>query len=211
MKLKVCGLNDRENILKVLECKPDYIGFIFYDRSPRYVKDLQASFVHTINSAKKAGVFVNEPEIKILDTVSQYGLDLVQLHGDESPEFCSRIRRSVPVVKAFQISEEFDFSGLSAFENACDYFLFDSKSQNYGGSGRSFDHKKLEEYTMTKPVFLSGGLDLSITEDLLYLQRLHPQVVAIDVNSRFEVSPGIKDPKKLKVLTEKLKENEIRS
>lgn len=210
MKLKVCGLNDRENILEVLQCKPDYIGFIFYDRSPRYVNDLPASFVQEINSAKKVGVFVNECEMKILDTVSQYGLDLVQLHGDESPEFCKRIKGSVPVIKAFQIGEEFDFSVLNAFENACDYFLFDSKSENYGGSGRSFNHQKLEEYTLSKKVFLSGGLDLNITEDLLYLQSVHPRVLGIDVNSRFEIRAGLKDTGKLKVLTEKMRKNEVR-
>jgi len=211
MKLKVCGLNDRENILEVLECKPDYIGFIFYDRSPRYVKDLPASFVHEINSAKKVGVFVNENEIKILGAVAQYGLDLVQLHGDESPEFCKQVRESVPVIKAFQISEEFDFSTLIPYENACDYFLFDSKSENYGGSGKSFNHEKLEGYKMSKPVFLSGGLNLNITEDLLYLKSVHPQVMAIDVNSKFETAPGIKDAKKVGLLTEKLKENELHS
>jgi len=198
MKLKVCGLNDRENILEVLKCKPDYIGFIFYDRSPRFVKDLPASFIHAINSVKKVGVFVNESEIKILDTVSQYGLDLAQLHGDESPEFCSRIKRSAPVIKAFQISDEFDFATLTEFENACDYFLFDSKSENYGGSGKMFDFQKLKDYKLSKPFFLSGGLDNSAISEIINHRSNILDPYCLDVNSKFELSPGIKDVKKLK-------------
>jgi len=211
MKLKVCGLNNRENILQILECKPDYIGFIFYSKSPRFVKDLDAEFVKGISSAKKVGVFVNEAADTILSKVSLYGLNLVQLHGDETPEFCSLIKKVIPVIKAFQVDDEFDFSELEKYENACDYFLFDSKSNNYGGSGRAFNHEKLEAYHLNKPVFLSGGLNLNITEDILYLQSVHTNIVAIDVNSKFETAPGIKDEKKIKVLTEKLKRNEIRS
>ncbi len=211
MKLKVCGLKDRENIEKVLACGPDYFGFIFYKKSPRYVADLSPEFVQGITGVKKVGVFVNENEINILDSVSRYGLDLVQLYGDERPEFCSLIRRSVPVIKAFQISETFDFSSLALYANCCDHFLFDSKSDNYGGSGKSFDHKKLEEYSFDKTVFLSGGLNLNITEDISYLNSVHPKVFAIDVNSRFELSPGIKDEKKVKVLIDKLKQHEFQT
>jgi len=204
MKLKVCGLKDPENILKVLECKPDYIGFIFYKKSPRYIGELAPSFVHGITSVKKVGVFVNETEMQILDCVSRYGLDHVQLHGDESSEFCSRIKRSVPVIKAFQVHDEFDFKTLLAYEDSCDHFLFDSKSSNYGGSGRSFDHTKLEEYNLEKTLFLSGGLNLNITEDILYLRSMHPQVLGIDVNSRFETGPGIKDINKIEQLKRRL-------
>ncbi|HXB42265.1 MAG TPA: phosphoribosylanthranilate isomerase [Bacteroidia bacterium] len=205
MKLKVCGLNNRENILQVLECKPDYIGFIFYDKSPRFIGELSADFVKSISLAKKVGVFVNENEGHILDCVSQYELDYVQLHGDESPEFSKRINKVVPVIKAFQVDDTFDFSFPKAYEQNCEFFLFDSKSKNYGGSGKSFNHEKLDEYILNKPVFLSGGLNLNITEDILYLQSLHPNVVALDVNSKFEIAPGVKDEKKIKMLIEKLK------
>lgn len=204
MKIKVCGLNNRENILKVLECKPDYIGFIFYDKSPRFIGKLSADFVKNISSAKKAGVFVNESEQHILDCVGRYGLDYVQLHGDESPEFCEKINKIVPVIKTFQVDDAFDFSSLKIYENVCDSFLFDSKSKNYGGSGKSFNHEKLDEYKLNKPVFLSGGLNLNITDDVLYLKSLHPNVIALDVNSKFEISPGIKDENKIKMLIEKL-------
>jgi phosphoribosylanthranilate isomerase len=211
MKLKVCGLNDRENILQMLECKPDYIGFIFYEKSPRFIRGLASDFVKSISSAKKVGVFVNETEERVRKAVADYGLDFVQLHGEESPEFCGRINKIVPVIKAFHINDVFDFSEMNPYEGVCEFFLFDTKSENYGGSGKSFNHLKLEEYKLSKPAFLSGGLDLSITEDMLYLQSIHPNVFAIDVNSRFELSPGIKDAEKIKVLTEKMKRNELHS
>lgn len=191
VKLKVCGLKDRENILQVLECKPDYIGFIFYDKSPRYAGGLDADFVKSISSAKKTGVFVNETETNILDIVSRLGLDHVQLHGDETPEFCKIVQKSVPVIKAFQINDEFDFAVLNAYKDVCDYFLFDSKSEKFGGSGKSFNHEKLNEYKLEKPYFLSGGLSL---ENMGGIANAY----CLDVNSHFEISPGIKDINRLK-------------
>jgi phosphoribosylanthranilate isomerase len=191
MKLKVCGLNNRENILQVLECKPDYIGFIFYEKSLRFVGGLNADFVKGVSSAKKVGVFVNESEEKIMGAVSRYGLDLVQLHGNESPEFCGSINKVVPVIKACQIGDAFDFSTLRAFENVCDYFLFDSKSEQFGGSGKTFDHNKLSTYKLNKPYFLSGGLSLENMKGIA-------NTYCLDVNSQFEISPGIKDINKLK-------------
>ncbi len=195
MKLKVCGLKNRENILQVLACKPDYIGFIFYDKSPRYVGGLDVDFVQSISSVKKVGVFVNETEIKILDYVSRFGLDYVQLHGDETAEFCESLQKNVRVIKAFQINKEFNFSVLNAYKDVCAYFIFDAKSEQYGGSGKVFDWKKLQEYKLDKPYFLSGGLSLEnagAAKDL--------NVYCLDVNSQFESSPGIKDINKLKQL-----------
>ena len=195
MKLKVCGLKDRENILQVLECKPDYIGFIFYEKSQRYAGELDANFVQSISSVKKVGIFVNETEIKILDYVARYGLDYVQLHGDETPEFCSVLQTNIPVIKAFQINNEFDFSSLNEYNDVCTYFLFDSKSERYGGSGKTFDWKKLEGYKMNKPYFLSGGLSLENMEEVKNLNAY-----CLDVNSHFESSQGIKDVNKLKLI-----------
>ncbi len=193
MKLKVCGLNDRENILQVLDCKPDYIGFIFYEKSPRCAGGLSTEFAQSISSAKKVGVFVNETESRILDYVSRFGLDYVQLHGDETAEFCKSLRNKVPVIKAFPINDEFDFSSLKAFLDVCDYFLFDSKSEQYGGSGKAFNHSKLNEYKLDKPYFLSGGLSL---------ENIHGirDAYCLDVNSKFEILPGIKDINKLKLI-----------
>lgn len=211
MKLKVCGLNNRQNIEEVLKCQPDYIGFIFYDKSPRFIGDLSEEFVRNISSAKKIGVFVNESREHVLESAAQYGLDLVQLHGNESPDVCEIINKNIPVIKAFQVNDQFDFESVRQYQHVCEYFLFDSKSENYGGSGKSFNHYKLEEYKLDKEVFLSGGLDLNIADDILYLQSVHPNIFGIDVNSRFELSPGIKNTGKLKALTDKMKKDELQS
>ncbi len=206
MKLKVCGLKNEENILQVLGCNPDYIGFIFYTKSPRYAgKELSIEFSQRITTAKKVGVFVNENEVTILDIASRYGLDFVQLHGDESAEFCNEIKKFVPVIKAFQVDDDFDFSLLNQYVNACDYFLFDSKSKQFGGSGETFNWKKLDEYNLQKPFFLSGGIDLENIDEVLHLKSQYSNLVSIDINSRFETEPGIKDIEKIKLVSNKIK------
>jgi phosphoribosylanthranilate isomerase len=210
MKFKVCGLKNRENIVEVLACKPDFIGFIFYDKSPRYIgEELELSFVQSISTSKKVGVFVNESEIKMLDIASCYGLDYLQLHGAETSEFCKQIQKSMPVIKAFQINDDFDFSELNEYEDACTYFLFDSKSKQYGGSGETFNWEKLNEYKLQKPFFLSGGIDLENIEQVLLLKSEFPNLYAIDVNSKFETEPGIKDVAKIKLLSNKTYTNEL--
>ena len=205
MKLKVCGLKNRENIIEVLEYKPDFIGFIFYDKSPRYIcEELESSFVQNISASKKVGVFVNESEIKMLDIASRYGLDYVQLHGNETAEFCKQIQKSIPVIKAFQVDDDFDFSVLNEYEYACIYFLFDSKSKQYGGSGETFNWEKLNEYKLKKPFFLSGGIGLENIEQVLLLKSEFPNLYAVDVNSRFEIESGVKDVSKIKLLSNKI-------
>ncbi|HXU28313.1 MAG TPA: phosphoribosylanthranilate isomerase [Bacteroidia bacterium] len=205
MKLKVCGLKNRENIIDVLEYKPDFIGFVFYEKSPRYIgEELKSSFVQNISISKKVGVFVNESEIKMLDIASRYGLDYLQLHGTETAEFCKQVQKSIPVIKAFQIDDDFDFSTLKEYEGACTYFLFDSKSKQYGGSGKMFNWKKLKEYKLDKPFFLSGGIDLDNVEQALLFKSKIPTLYAVDVNSRFETEPGIKDVSKIKLLSNKI-------
>ncbi|HTA63400.1 MAG TPA: phosphoribosylanthranilate isomerase [Bacteroidia bacterium] len=205
MKLKVCGLKNRENIIEILEYKPDFIGFVFYDKSPRYVgAELESSFVQNISTSKKVGVFVNESEIKMLDMASRYGLDYLQLHGNETAEFCKQIQKSIPVIKAFQIDDDFDFSTLNEYEDACTYFLFDSKSKQFGGSGETFNWKKLKEYKLEKPFFLSGGIDLENIEQILLFKSRLPTLYTVDVNSRFETEPGIKNISKIKLLSNKI-------
>jgi len=205
MKLKVCGLKKRENIIEVLTYKPHFIGFIFYDKSLRYIgEELESGFIQNISTSKKVGVFVNESEIKMLDIASRYGLDYLQLHGNETAEFCKQVQKSIPVIKAFQIDEDFDFSVLKEYENACTYFLFDSKSKQYGGSGETFNWKKLKEYKLDKPFFLSGGIDLDNVEQVLLLKSKFTNLCAVDVNSKFETEPGIKDVSKIKLLSNKI-------
>jgi phosphoribosylanthranilate isomerase len=204
MKFKVCGLKNEENILQVLESKPDYIGFIFYEKSPRYVgNELTVEFAQSITTAKKVGVFVNESEVTILDIASRYGLDYVQLHGNETAVFCNEIQKSIPVIKAFQVDDDFDFSILNEYKNGCTYFLFDSKSKHFGGSGETFNWKKLEQYKLKKPFFLSGGIDLENIDEVLKLK--FSNLIAIDVNSCFETEAGIKDIEKVKTLSNKIK------
>ncbi|HXD93808.1 MAG TPA: phosphoribosylanthranilate isomerase [Bacteroidia bacterium] len=205
MKLKVCGLKNRENIIEVLEYKPDFIGLIFYNKSPRYIGEkLESSFIQDISASKKVGVFVNESEVKMLDIASRYGLDYLQLHGNETAGFCGQIQKSIPVIKAFQIDHDFSFSALNEYEDACTYFLFDSKSKQYGGSGETFNWKKLKECKLDKPFFLSGGIDLDNIEQVLLLKSEFPNLYAVDVNSRFETEPGIKDIAKIKLLSNKI-------
>ncbi|MEO8760590.1 MAG: phosphoribosylanthranilate isomerase [Bacteroidia bacterium] len=205
MKFKVCGLKNEENILQVLASKPDYIGFIFYEKSPRYIgNELTVEFAQSICSAKKVGVFVNENEVTILDIASRYGLDYVQLHGNETAAFCTEIQKSIPVIKAFQVDDNFDFSILNEYENGCACFLFDSKCKQFGGSGETFNWKKLEQYKLQKPFFLSGGIDLENIDEVLKLR--FSNLIAIDVNSRFETEAGIKDIEKVKILSNKIKD-----
>jgi phosphoribosylanthranilate isomerase len=205
MKLKVCGLKYRENIIEILEYKPDFIGFIFYDKSPRYIgEELEPSFIQDISASNKVGVFVNESEVKMLDMASRYGLDYLQLHGNETAEFCKQIQKSIPIIKAFQIDGDFDFSILKEYEDACTYFLFDSKSKQFGGSGETFNWEKLNEYKLQKPFFLSGGIDLENIEQVLLLKSKFPHLYTVDVNSKFEVTPGIKDISKIKLLSNKI-------
>ena len=205
MKLKVCGLKSRENIIEVVEYNPDFIGFIFYDKSPRFIgKELESGSIQNISASKKVGVFVNESEIKMLDIAARYGLDYLQLHGNETAVFCKQLQKSIPIIKAFQIDDDFDFSILKEYEDACTYFLFDSKSKQHGGSGETFNWEKLNEYKLQKPFFLSGGIDLDNIEQALLLKSKFPNLYAVDVNSRFETEPGIKDASKIKLLSNKI-------
>ena len=211
MKLKICGLKTPENILQVLKLKPDFIGFIFYEGSPRYAgKELSPDFAQSISSAKKVGVFVNESEINVMNAVSRYGLDYVQMHGNETHEFCERLQKNVEIIKAFRIEESFDFSLLHDYQNVCSHFLFDTYSKTYGGSGKTFNWNKLRDYTAEKSIFLSGGIDLKNIDEVTGLSSQIPHLFAVDVNSCFESEPGIKDINKIKELTAKINKYVVR-
>ena len=205
MKLKVCGMKYPENTMDVIRNSPDFIGFIFYPRSPRYMAEtLQPGFVRNIPaSIKKVGVFVNETLQVISSTVNDYDLDLVQLHGDESPGFCEKIRKTgVGVIKVFHVGEAMDWESLRVYQPFTDFFLFDTKSKHYGGTGKSFNWEILKDYNLETPYFLSGGVSL---ENIGHIKTLLNKLpVALDVNSRFETKPGFKDTALLKKLTGKL-------
>ncbi len=201
MKLKICGMKYADNIAEVLPLQPDYMGFIFYAKSKRFVgEDFDEKITASIPSrTKKVGVFVQADFRYITSKVERYGLQCVQLHGGESPELCEQLKdASIEVIKVFSVGEEFDFEALKVYEKACDYFLFDTKGKDYGGNGVTFNWQVLENYPSSKPFFLSGGIDLEHLP--LLKQWQHPQFYAIDVNSRFEVRPAEKDIERLKNL-----------
>ena len=196
MKIKVCGLKDDENIKAVTALRPDYMGFIFYGPSPRFVGKLPAQILDNIPPyIEKTAVFVNENAEIINELINQYNFDIVQLHGGESPEFCALFKNKITVFKAFGISSDFDFEQLKEYANSVDFFLFDAKTEIYGGSGETFDWAILDKYKLNVPFFLSGGIGPDNIEEVKNIS--HPQFYGIDLNSKFETIPGIKNIEKL--------------
>ncbi|WP_372751583.1 bifunctional phosphoribosylanthranilate isomerase/tryptophan synthase subunit beta [Labilibaculum sp.] len=194
MKIKVCGLRDKNNLKDLSVLPLDYMGFIFYSKSARFVgDDFDAEIMKMIPSQiRKVGVFVNETVPRVLELANKYQLDVVQLHGDESPKMCKTIQDSgFEVFKAFQLNEDFQFEQLDKYHKTCDHFLFDTKSAAYGGSGKKFNWQILEKYKGETDFFLSGGIGMEDVEAVKAFQ--HPQLYGLDVNSGFEESPAVKN------------------
>jgi phosphoribosylanthranilate isomerase len=191
MKIKVCGMRDPLNIAQIALLKPDYMGFIFYARSPRFVGDLPPEALDGLTpDIRRIGVFVNAPEAYMLGMAERYRLDEVQLHGGESPDLCARMRQKYPVIKAFGVASEVDMRLAEDYTGACDLFLFDTKTPTHGGSGQAFDHSILSAYAGTIPYLLSGGIGEA---DAASLKNWHDdRCVGVDINSRFESAPGVK-------------------
>ncbi len=181
-------------------CLPiSYIGFIFYSKSPRFVgDDFAPSITQSIPpSIKKVGVFVNASHAYIEEKINKYELNCVQLHGCESPDFCAYFKKkNITTIKAFGIDEDFDFATLDSYDSSCDYFLFDTKSSAHGGTGQKFDWEILKKYNNTKPIFLSGGITIDDASTVKGLTWLNIQ--AIDINSKFERAPALKDIEQIK-------------
>ena len=190
MFVKVCGLVE-QNQVQSLDVLVDFVGFIFYPHSKRFVET-----VPTSTNAKRVGVFVDELLEQIETKIVSHQLDLVQLHGDENPERCREIRKQVPVIKSFGLDTSFDFKALIPYEGSVDYFLFDTKTPLKGGSGVQFDWSILDRYNLSTPFILSGGINEDSIESIKNIY--HPKLVGIDINSRFEVSPGNKDIQRIK-------------
>ena len=204
MRLKVCGMRDAENIRQLLALKPDYMGFIFFEKSPRYVgDDLDENLLKSFpNFTQKAGVFVNAPIEYLKGQVRKYELDLVQLHGDESVDYVAELYAlGIRVMKVFPVGASFN-PELSRYKSFVEFFLFDTKGEGRGGNGKTFDWKLLKDYDLDCPFFLSGGIGLENVENLSSLEGL--PVHAIDVNSRFERVPGLKDIEMIRQLKNKL-------
>lgn len=196
--IKVCGMRERENTAALLSLEPDLIGLIFYPKSARFAGEVaEVDYVRQLPAAtQKVGVFVNESLENILATAQRYQLQAIQLHGEETPELCAQLRAAnYTVLKAFAVDETFDFNQLRAYEGTCDYFLFDTKGPQYGGNGVAFNWNILDRYASATPFFLSGGLDL--THVAAIKAGRWPQLRSLDLNSRFELSPGLKDIPKI--------------
>ncbi|WP_161887796.1 phosphoribosylanthranilate isomerase [Pontibacter russatus] len=207
MKVKVCGMRDSENIRQVAALQPDFMGFIFYSGSKRFVGDnLSAALLASLPaSIQKIGVFVNEQPDIIKQKAAIYNLDLVQLHGRETPRQCQELQEAgIKVIKAFSVDEGFSFQNTLLYERYCDYFLFDTRGNNYGGNGTVFDWEILKGYIADKPYFLSGGLTLENLQSPEF-ENLRPKPFAVDVNSGFEQEPGLKKVEELKQLLDKLR------
>jgi phosphoribosylanthranilate isomerase len=205
MKLKVCGMKYPDNMVEVAQLQPDYLGFIFHKQSERCFEGPIPEFSDTI---EKVGVFVDEKVEFISGQIEKHKLSVVQLHGYESPEMCRLLKTTgVKVIKVFSIKEEFDFSILTAYEDVCDYYLFDTKGKLPGGNGYTFNWEVLKDYPSSKPYFLSGGIGMEEIENIQdFLRRKESKYCyAIDVNSKFEIEAGLKNVEKLKEFKNKLK------
>ncbi|MGQ7868025.1 phosphoribosylanthranilate isomerase [Sunxiuqinia sp. sy24] len=194
LKIKVCGMRDPDNIQEVLKASPDYLGFIFYPKSKRFVGENPNPEIFSLvpQATKKVAVFVNEDLEKVRAICSAFQIEVVQFHGNESPKDCQTLKHDgVTVLKAFSVDEQFDFSVLKAYHSAVDYFLFDTKGRLPGGTGLKFNWELLNEYKLDVPFFLSGGIGPDDVEALT--QFKHNQLFALDINSGFELEPALKD------------------
>ena len=195
MNIKVCGITQLKQLQQLDGLNIEYAGMIFVKDSPRYVGDsLDKDAVKNADfDLKKVGVFKNPEMIDVLDAIDEYGLDVVQLHGEESPEMCEDLSDEVEVIKVFNLTGDEDVDALVAdYDAVCDYYLFDTKAEGEtGGTGKKFDWKILTKAKIEKPFFLSGGIAV---EDIAALKKFkHPDYFGVDINSRFEKEPGVKD------------------
>ena len=199
MVYKVCGMRNAENIREVSALGIDLMGFIFWPKSSRYVPE-PPSYLPT--DCKRVGVFVDATLEDIRQHIHDYQLDIVQLHGHESPEFAKALKPAM-IIKAFNIATAEDLKQTKPYEGIVDYFLFDTKAQLPGGSGEQFDWSVLSQYEGTTPFLLSGGIGPDDAERIKTFH--HERCIGIDLNSRFELAPALKDVHQLKEFLKKVK------
>lgn len=209
MRVKVCGMTQPEQVSELARLGVDFAGFIFYPKSSRYVfKHMTTTQIRKENSINKVGVFVNSPMEEVLHMVDECRLHMVQLHGDESPKYCERIADYVSVVKAFRLSDNDSVSWMiRPYMDVCDMFMFDTIGAGYGGTGKKFDWGILKTETIGKPFFLSGGIEPGdeVRLNEFCSEPVAKALFAIDINSKFELSPGVKDMEKVKSFVEQVK------
>lgn len=196
MLIKVCGITEQDQ-LNEISAFADLTGMIFYPKSPRFMQDRTSG-----NEGNRVGVFVNETEKHIREIASFHALDIIQLHGSESPNLCESLSHDFKIIKAFGINESFDFNSLRSYSGV-DLFLFDTQTKDYGGSGRQFNWDILTKYELDVPFILSGGIGPEHVSDISKIE--HPQFKGVDLNSKFEKLPGLKDIQKLKEFTNELR------
>ena len=197
MRVKVCGITQQEQLAELSAIGATFGGLIFYPKSQRYVlRHMTTTQIKKENSVNKVGVFVNASIEEVLQMVDECRLHMVQLHGDESPRYCEKIADYISVVKAFRISDTDNIGWrIKEYMNVCDMFMFDTEGAGYGGTGKKFDWNKLKDVVVGKPYFLSGGIEPVDVQQLKNFEK-QPEakaLFAIDINSRFEIMPGIKD------------------
>lgn len=205
MKIKVCGMRDKDNVAQVALLNPDYMGFIFYATSPRDASSvLQKETIEYLpKNIEPVAVFVNKELNEALAILKQYNFKHAQLHGNESSEYCEAIKQhGFGVFKVFSIDETTNFSEMGKYIEVADYFLFDTKSPKHGGTGQKFDWDLLEQYKLNKPVLLSGGIGANDVELVQQALLKYAWIHGLDLNSRFEISPAVKDTEKLRIFFE---------
>lgn len=203
LQVKICGMRDLNNIQSVAALQPDWLGFIFYKPSPRYVGE-HFQMPQIDDRIKRVGVFVNENLEVVMEQVRNYRLSAVQLHGKETVTECLSVRNmGVEVIKVFHIDAAFDFKLTDGYMEVADYFLFDTRGKSWGGNAKKFDWQLLEQYEGKTPFLLSGGISISDLEEIIKLQ--HPYLYGVDVNSGVELAPGMKDIGKVKELMSSLR------
>ncbi len=206
MEIKVCGMREPENMLALQEnISPDWIGLIFYEKSPRYVGDEPAVSLQQIR-LPKVGVFVDESIARVLHSIQAFHLSAIQLHGNESPEYIRLLlgQTFLPIWKVVSVGEAIDWKLLEAYLPYVDRFLFDTATASHGGSGKKFNWQVLDTYPFEKPFFLSGGIEGGSVEEIRQLLAVSPQLIGVDLNSRFEDRPGFKNMEKLKEFKQQL-------
>jgi phosphoribosylanthranilate isomerase len=210
IRIKVCGLTDPANIGEVVKAGADLVGFIFYEGSKRFIGDKPRSSLFTgiPQHVRKVGVFVNARSERVKEKVKEFGLNAVQLHGEETVGYCEALQSAgIEIIKAFGMAGNFDFGRLQPYMEVCDYFMFDTKTPQYGGSGVKFKWEMMQKYVRDKPFFLSGGIGPEDTAEIRDFS--HQAFYGADINSRFESSAGMKDIGKVRSFIQEIKNNRV--
>ncbi len=209
LEIKVCGLKYAGNAMEVAMLRPDYMGFIFFPGSPRFIPPESEDFIAGLpEGIRKTGVFVDQSPDEILSKTKHCKLDFVQLHGQESPELCLKIKEyGAGVIKAFGVAAEKDLVAVRPYHKVCDYFLFDTRTKGFGGSGTKFNWKILEEQGVDKPFFIGGGIGLDDADH--FTRCIIKNLRGVDINSRFEIKPGLKDTEKVGLFMEKIRRKHV--